>query len=225
MVLVGATGLVGRAVMARAAATPGLRLGAIARRRVTLPHGARMEMFVAEPSHWGDILESLRPDVVVCALGTTWGKSGKDEAAFRAVDEGLVLDVARMAKSAGTRQMIVVSAAGADRASRHLYMRVKSEMEDRLAKVRLPRLDIIRPGLLRGKRTDDARALESAAMALSPILDLLLHGRFRKYRSISSAQLADAIIALSQEKANGRFIHEFDAIRRAARRHAGSARD
>lgn len=185
-----------------------------------LPKGARMEMFVADPVHWPEIIASLQPNMVVCALGTTWHKAGKDEAAFRAVDEALVLDVARAAKAAGVRQFISVSSAGADPGSKHLYWRVKGEVERELMKMRFTRLDILRPSLLRGQRVDDARPAERAMMVASPLFDLFLHGKYRAMRSISAAALVDAILRLSSEKPDGRFVHEHDALVRHARRFA-----
>lgn len=216
--LVGATGLVGRALMTRCVGRRGIRLGAIARRRIDLPPGARMEFFVADTANWGETIAALKPHVVVNALGTTWRKAGQDEAAFRAVDERLVLDVARAAKDAGVRQFISLSSVGADLASRHIYLRVKGEVEQALAKLRFGRLDVLRPGLLRGDRIEDSRPAERALMLASPVTDLLLQGQFRRLRSISAERLADAILGLTAERANGRFVHEHDALLRAARR-------
>jgi len=218
ILLIGATGLIGRAVMQSAVGDDDIHLAAVARRRVGLPEGARMEMFVAGIEHWAEIIESLQPDCVVCALGTTWAKAGEDEAAFRAVDEKLVLDVAQATKNANIRQFICVSAIGADRSSRHLYMRVKGEVEAALQKMRFVRLDILRPGQLRGERVDDPRPREQWLARLSRVLDLFLHGGMRRFRSISAAHMAEAILDLAQEKAGGRFVHEYDALMRAARR-------
>ena len=218
IVLVGATGLVGRAVKERAVGMSGIRLAALARREVPLPQGERMEMYLADPAHWADRIVGLRPDAVICALGTTWRKAGRDESAFRAVDEALVLEVARAAKAAGVRQFLAVTAAGADGVSRNFYLRVKGEVEESLAKMRFARLDILRPGLLRGHRVDDPRMAERLAMLASPIVDALLHGGLRKYRSIHARMMADAIWGLIHEKAGGRFMHEYDGLRRAARK-------
>ncbi|OCC22699.1 nucleoside-diphosphate sugar epimerase [Croceicoccus estronivorus] len=218
ILLIGATGLIGQAVMACAVGYEPVRLAAVARRRVALPQGARMEMFVAGTEHWPEIIESMRPDAVVCALGTTWRKAGRDEDAFRAVDEKLVLDVARATRDADIRQLIVVSSIGADRRSRHLYLRVKGEVEDALQKMRFGRLDILRPGLLRGHRVEDPRPREQLAMWFSPIMDMFLQGGNRRLRSISAKRMAEAILELAQEKAGGRFVHEHDSIMRAARR-------
>jgi hypothetical protein len=58
-------------------------------------------------------------------------------------------------------------------------------------------------------------------MLVSPVADLLLHGERRRYRSINVETLARAIFALTQEKAGGRFTHEYDALHRAIRRSGG----
>ena len=89
--LVGATGLIGGKVMEECVGREDVRLQAIARREAALPSGIRIEYFVADPAKWGEVFEALRPKAVICALGTTWKKAGEDEAAFRAVDQELVL--------------------------------------------------------------------------------------------------------------------------------------
>jgi hypothetical protein len=55
-------------------------------------------------------------------------------------------------------------------------------------------------------------------MLASPLLDLLLQGKYREYRSISASRLADVILLLCQEKAGGRFLHDHDALLRLLRR-------
>ena len=216
--LVGATGLIGSRLIQYGVGRGDFRIVGIARREASLPKGARMELLVADPANWGDAIAAASADVLVCALGTTWRAAGKDEAAFRAVDQQLVLACAKAAKAAGIRQMIVISSVGADAMSKNFYLRVKGETEQALGKIGIPRLDILRPGLLRGPRGGDRRIGEQAAMLVSPVSDLLLHGEFRKYRSIKADTVAQAIIGLSREKAAGRFVFEHDAIQRAARR-------
>lgn len=212
--LVGATGLVGSTVIDLAVGRDDFRLTGLARREVALPRDVRMEMFVAEPANWGDVFEAVRPKALICALGTTWRKAGQDEAAFRAVDYDLVLETARAAKEHGVERMVAISSAGASLASKVFYLRVKAEVERDLAKVRFKRLDILRPGLLRGPRSDDRRAGERIGIALSPVADLLLK---RPLRSIPVQTVAEAALGLTMRKAAGRFIHDNDGIRRAAR--------
>ncbi len=216
--LVGATGLIGSRLIQYGVGRNDFRIIGIARREAPLPKGARMELLVADPANWGDAIAAASADALVCALGTTWAAAGKDEAVFRSVDQLLVLACAEAAKAAGIRQMIVVSSVGADAMSKNFYLRVKGETEQALGKIGIPRLDILRPGLLRGPRGGDRRIGETAAMLVSPFADLLLHGEYSKYRSIKADTVAQAIVGLTREKAAGRFVFEHDAIQRAARR-------
>lgn len=214
--LIGATGLVGQAVLRLAVGREDLRLVGIARREVPLPTGARMEVFVAEPAKWGEVLEAVRPDALICALGTTIAKAGGDRDAFREVDKELVVDSARAALAAGVQRLVMVSSVGADRHARNFYLSVKGEAEADIIKLGFSRLDILRPGLLRGRRTGDHRSGERMAILASPVTDLLLHGQYRKFRSISAEAVACAALALAGRKMRGRYIHDNDAIARAA---------
>ncbi len=215
--LVGATGLIGSTVIEHCVGREDVRLTGVARRETRLPRGIRMEMFVAEPAKWPEVLEAARPSVIICALGTTWKKAGADEAAFRAVDQELVLAIAGAAKELGIERFVHVSAAGADTASRNFYLRVKGEVERDLGKLRFARLDILRPGLLRGKRQDDRRPAERLGIALAPVANLFLHGSLRRYRAIAADTVAQAALALAKRPVRGRFVHDNDAIRRAAK--------
>jgi uncharacterized protein YbjT (DUF2867 family) len=215
--LVGATGLIGRRVIETASAGDQVRILGIARRESPLPPGARMEMFVAEPAKWRDVLDAVRPRALICALGTTWKKAGRDEAAFRAVDHDLVLATAEAAKRAGVPNMVLVSAAGADKRSKALYMRVKAETEEAVTRLGFKRLDILHPGLLRGTREGDLRLAERAALLAAPLIDPLLSGKWEQYRSIDAGLVAEAALGLALRRAGGRFTHDNEAMRRAAR--------
>lgn len=215
--LVGATGLIGRTVIDLAVGREDFRLTGLARREVALPPGVRMEMFVADPANWGEVFEAMQPRALICALGTTWRKAGQDEAAFRAVDHDLVLETARAAKMHGVERMVAISSAGASLAAKAFYLRVKGEVERDLAKVGFKRLDILRPGLLRGARGGDRRPGERIGIALSPVTDVFLRGGMSRFRSIPARTVAEAALGLSMRKAAGRFVHDNDGIRRAAR--------
>lgn len=219
--LVGATGLIGTRLIEQVVSRSDVRIIGVARREMTLPYGVRMEMLLADPANWPDAIAAANAKVLVCALGTTMAKAGKDEAAFRAVDHDLVVACGRAAVAAGIGHMIVVSSVGADRQGKSFYLRVKGDTEEALGKLGLRRLDVLRPGLLRGKRADDPRPLERLAMVFSPLLDLMLHGKWRKFRSIRADDLVRVILALSGEKAGGRFVHEYDAMQRVLRRAGG----
>ena len=215
--LVGASGLIGQSLLRLAVGRSDIRLVAIARREIPLPVGARMEVLVAPSENWADAIAASNADVLACALGTTWAKAGKDEAEFRSIDQHLVVACAKAAKDAGMRQVIAVSSVGADAMARNFYLKVKGETEQALGRVGVTRLDVLRPGLLRGPR-EELRPAELAGRVLSPVADLFLNGKYTKYRSIKAETMARAIIGLTKEKAAGRFVFEHEAILRAARK-------
>jgi uncharacterized protein YbjT (DUF2867 family) len=217
LLLVGATGLVGSAVIAATANRPDLHLAALARRDVAFPPGARLEMLVADPAQWPAAIARARPQVVVIALGTTMAAAGGDRAVFRAVDHDLVLAVAQAARAAGTRQLILVSSIGADPASRNFYLSVKGQTEAALNALNFGRLDILRPGLLRGARGGAPRPGERFAQIVAPVLDPLLRGRLRAYRSVRARDVAAAIVALAGQAGRGRHVHTWTDIHRLSR--------
>lgn len=218
IVLVGASGLVGRGVMAAAVRSDAaVRLVGLVRRAVEPAPGKETELIVADPARWDEMIAALRPRALICALGTTWKKAGRDAAAFRAVDHDLVLWLAAAARKAGASNMVVVSAAGADRDSRSRYMRTKGEVEAALGAMGFGRLDILRPGLLRGARPDDWRLAERAALAAAPLTDALLMGSWRRFGSVDAGAVAGAALAMALASVPGRFTHDNDAMRRAAR--------
>ena len=218
--LVGATGLVGRSIVEEAVGRHDVRVVGVARSEMKLPQGARMEMLIAPVEGWADAIAASNARVLVCALGTTIKRVGGDKAAFRAVDLDLVLASARAAKAAGIEHMIVVSSVGADPAASNFYLKTKGDMEGELSRLRFRRLDILRPGLLRGPRSE-SRPLEAAGRLFAPVLDLFLWGKYRKYRSIRTDTLAHAVFALARQKAGGHFVHEHDALLYAIRRSGG----
>ena len=209
--LIGATGMVGGAVIACAADRP---LTVLVRREIEglpEPH-ARL---VAPSERWADVVAVERPATLISCIGTTIRQAGS-EAAFRAVDHDLLLAVATAAKAAGARHVIAVSSVGASAKSRNFYLRTKGEAEDGLRVLGFDRLDILRPGLLMGDRAGPKRMGEGIAMAAAPLTDALLHGSLRRYRSIAGETVAKAIVALAGMTQPGVRFHENDAMRRLA---------
>lgn len=214
VLLLGATGLVGQSILAQAVGRTDFRLLALSRREVPMPKGARMEVLLAPTESWDQAIQTIAPDRVICALGTTIRKMDGDEAKFAAVDRDLVVMAAKACKAAGASGLVVISSVGADRYSKNLYLRTKGEMEFEVAKCGMRQVDFLRPGLLRGKRQDDPRGLEALGKMVAPLADLFMTGERRKYRSIKAEQVARAALQFALISAPGKFVHHHDEILR-----------
>lgn len=218
ILIVGATGLIGRQLVAHLLGDGVHEVVALVRRPSGMS-GAGYREQVAPVEQWPALVAAVQPDCVVSALGTTWRLAGKSEEGFRAVDQHLVLAVMEAARIAGTRHAIMVSSVGANAQARNFYLRVKGEVEQGLDALGFDRLDLMRPGLLRGERGSERRLGERLGIWLSPLTDALMgFGQLRRYRSVSSLLVAAAIATLADRASQGRFVHENDDIAALAKR-------
>jgi uncharacterized protein YbjT (DUF2867 family) len=170
---------------------------------------------VAPAPDWPALASGLAADAAVSALGTTMRAAGS-EAAFRAVDLASVVDFAAAARRAGARHMVTVSSVGADASSANFYLRIKGEMERALEDLGFERLDILRPGLLRGERGAERRLGERVGIAISPVVNLFLRGRWDRFAAIDADLVAATIAACLGQGEAGIFRHHNREIRRLA---------
>lgn len=212
--MIGATGLVGALAAGRLLAQ-GCRVEALLRRPSGVAHPNWGE-HVAEPAEWSAIVASLKVEAAVSALGTTMRQAGS-KAAFRAVDLDMVAAFARSAAAAGARRMVTVSSVGADPGSANFYLRIKGEMESVLEGIGFERLDILRPGLLRGQRGGERRLGERIGIALSPVVNLVLRGSLNRYAAIDAEVVAAAVAGALGHMERGVHVHENRDIRALAR--------
>ena len=92
-------------------------------------------------------------DAVVCCLGTTRKQAGS-KAAQEKIDLRLPLKLAAIAKKAGVKNFLCVSAMGADSHSPYFYNRLKGQLEEGLDMMGFETLTLVRPSLLLGKHKD-----------------------------------------------------------------------
>ena len=191
-VVAGPTGLVGSRLLDVLLREPRYRR-VVAMSRRTLEPEPKLEAVDADYDRLDQVLAKVtsadRPIDVFCCLGTTIGRAGS-KAAFRRVDHDYVLALGRWARGASAHRMIVISAAGADAASRVFYNRVKGETERDLAALRLRSLVIVRPSLLSGQRDEFRLGERLALIATRPFRGLIPAG----VRPIDAADVAQAML-------------------------------
>lgn len=194
LLLLGATGLVGREVLRLALAEPMVSAVVAPGRRALPPH-PKLQAPLIDWDALPEQADGWRADAVICALGTTLRAAGS-QAAFRRVDLDYPLAAARLARRHGARAYALNSALGADPASRIFYNRVKGELEQALRGLDYPSLTLVRPGLIGGHR-EQFRAGERAASWALRLAGPLLPRRWRinPARNIARALLDAAVRA------------------------------
>lgn len=172
ILILGATGLVGRFALTRA--LDDTRIGqVIAPSRRSLASHPKLINPVAQDL--GSLLNEADDwpvDAVICAIGTTIGKAGSKEA-FRYVDYELPLAFASRAVRQGAKALALVSSPGASLTVPLFYNRTKGELERDMQGAGFDSLTIIRPGMIGGHR-EEFRPLERLVLPVAAMLRPLL---------------------------------------------------
>ncbi|MCU0937699.1 MAG: NAD(P)H-binding protein [Burkholderiaceae bacterium] len=198
--LAGASGLVGRALLARLLADARyVQVLALLRRAVDLPAHPRLACRQID----FDQLPPLAPvDDVFIALGTTLKAAGS-QAAFRKVDFDAVVNTARGGRAAGARRLMVVSALGADAGSRVFYNRVKGEMEQAVTALGYDTVVLAQPSLLLGDRAALGQPLRLGEAAAQWLLRPGLRLLPQRVRPIEATAVARALHEAAWNAATG----------------------
>lgn len=208
--LLGATGLVGGHVLDLLLDDPAYgRVVVLGRRPIERQH-PKLRQEVADLGRLDEHAALFAVDDVFCCLGTTIRAAGSQQA-FRRVDHDYVVDSARVAAAAGARRYLLVTAAGADPASRIFYSRVKGEAEAGVRAQPFEGVVILRPSLILGPRTE-RRTAEALFQRMAPALGWMMIGPLRRYRAVDAAAVARAMVRAAKERTRGVRIVESEEI-------------
>ncbi len=187
VVVIGATGLVGSALVQELTDDPQVAEIRILSRRALSYASDKIKVIQTdlsqpEPSAFDNAT------ALYCGIGTTRKKT-PDQKQYIAIDHGITIAAAKAAKSKGVSEVHLISAVGADVKSNIFYSRLKGEIERDLIALNFDRTLIYQPSILIGTRAEK-RFGEKIAQVLSPAFDLFLIGKLQKYHSISAKELA-----------------------------------
>ena len=207
-IVIGATGLVGRALVDLLLADDRFeRVRVFARRSVGVA-GAKLEEHLVDFDRLDDFADSIRGDVLFSALGTTRRQAGSKAAQYR-VDHDYQLAFARRAAANGVRTYVLVSSAGASAKALSFYMRMKGALERDVAALPFRHIHILRPGFLTGHR-NPPRPGESIGLALMNAFGAI--PPLRPYRPITDRTVGKAMIAASFDESARLKIREPGAL-------------
>ena len=186
----GATGLVGREILAALLADKSVKtVHSVGRRKIDLKHPKLVQHVVDFAN-----LKDLPPvDDVLIALGTTIKVAGS-QAAFRAVDFEAVVALARAARVRGAIHLGVVSAMGASAKSPIFYNQVKGEMEEAVSALGYASVSIAQPSMLAGDRASldqPLRSGERLALSVTRWLKPLIPAN---YQSVQANDVAAGLL-------------------------------
>jgi uncharacterized protein YbjT (DUF2867 family) len=187
LLLVGATGAVGKQVLALALVDRRIEQ-VIAPTRRPLANHAKLYNPVIDFTHLPVDATWWNVDAVICTLGTTIKAAGS-QATFAAVDRDLPIQVAKLARAAGATRFALNSSLGANPAG-NFYLRTKAEAEAGIRHINYPSFTIVRPSLIDAVR-EESRIGEKIGLIILQIFRPLIPAR---YEAVKAERIALALL-------------------------------
>ena len=206
-VIIGATGAVGREIVNEILSGEYYnRVYILGRSSISkLPDDGRLEKIIIDFDNIDFDIDILENADVFASLGTTIKTAGSKENQ-RKIDVDYTVNFAKLCEGK-VRSFNVVSALGANSKSKNFYNSLKGELEDKLKEMNLRTLRIFQPSLLISKR-EDKRFLEELFIKISPLFQILLKGKMKKYSPIEASLLGKVIVRFATEnKGEGTYTY------------------
>ncbi|WP_405378306.1 NAD-dependent epimerase/dehydratase family protein [Nonlabens sp. Asnod3-A02] len=202
-IIIGATGLTGTALVSLLLEDEKYdRIITLSRKQITNNH-PKHENHIADLFDPQTYQEQLKGDHLFICTGTTQSKTPDKEEYYR-IEHDLPLQVAQVALKNGVSKVVAISALGASPDSKFIYNRGKGDMERDIEALGFQESYFVQPALIGGKR-DEKRLFESAMKKIQKLIDPLLFGFLKKYRTIEPETIASSMIYVS--------INGYDKVR------------
>lgn len=194
-IVIGATGLVGRALVDQLAEAEHIAEVITLTRRPAGHSCAKVKNHVVDFDYLDNCAELFSAELLFSCLGTTRKQAGS-LAAQRRVDLDYQYKAAQLAVENGVGHYLLVSSSGADASSTNPYLKMKGELEDKVKAMVFERVSIFQPSLLLGPRVD-FRLGEKLASWVLP--GLCRFPPLRRFRPITGQQVAEKMTYVSQQ--------------------------
>ncbi len=194
-IVIGATGLVGRALVDQLADADHISKVITLTRRSSPHSSSKVVNQVVDFDHLEDYASLFSADLLFSCLGTTLKQAGS-VAAQRKVDLDYQFKAAQLAANNGVDHYLLVSSSGANDQSTSQYLKMKGELEQRIKSLPFKRISLFQPSLLLGQRTD-FRLGEKMGSWLMPALCVIPW--LRRFRPITGGQVAAKMVLVSQQ--------------------------
>jgi len=194
-IVIGATGLVGRALIDQLADADHIGKIITLTRRPAGHSCLKVHNQVVDFDHLENYAASFKADLLFSCLGTTRKQAGSI-AAQRKVDLDYQYKVAQLAADHGVRHYLLVSSSSANIGSSNPYLQMKGELEQKVQTLPFNRISIFQPSLLLGQRAE-FRMGEKLGSWILPVLCAI--PGLRRFRPIAGGQVAAKMIRVSRE--------------------------
>lgn len=209
-IIIGATGLVGSQLTNRLLSDNRYKLVKIFVRKSTSLNHPKLKEHIVDFDKLETWKHDISGDELFSAMGTTIKKAGSKEAQYK-IDFTYQFEIAKAASENGVEKYFLVSSAGANVKSRNFYLRMKGELDEKVAELPFKQINIFRPSILAGERKERRRGEEIGTSARKFFAQII--PPLRKYRPIEAIIVAEAMIkTANQTNQSNIMVYELDQI-------------
>ncbi len=213
-IVAGSSGLIGSNLIPLLLANPNYsNVIAVGRRKIETSN-PKLTQFTTSFDTLEEIKEELKGDVFFYCLGTTKSKT-PDVNRYKTIELGYPTKAAQLSAENKVSQFHFISSLGADSKSANAYLRLKGKAEEAIQQLEFKSVHCYRPSVLKGNRKE-FRMFERLFVGLMGIINPILTGKFKKYRSIDAELVAKAMVNQSLKNSLGIHVYESDQIRELA---------
>jgi uncharacterized protein YbjT (DUF2867 family) len=194
-IIIGATGLAGNLILKEILSDDSFSEVKIFVRNSTGIINPKLKEIVSPMKDITILSSEIQGDVLFNALGTTIKKAGSQQEQQR-IDKDLPIAFAKIASENGVKTMLNISSIGAN-INGGFYLKTKAEMEKGTEEFFPGSVFNFRPGFLVGERKE-FRLAEKIGFGVMKVIDPVLTGSYKKFRSMPVDKLAKAMVSLSK---------------------------
>jgi uncharacterized protein YbjT (DUF2867 family) len=197
-IILGASGLTGGLLLEKLLADERYSKVLLFSRKPSKRDSPKIKEFVIDLFELDHHAMDFVADEVFCCIGTTKKKT-PDQEEYRKIDFGIPVQAAKLCAKNNIETFIVMSSMGANEKSSIFYSRLKGEMENEVLNQHIDHTYLLRPSLIVGNR-NEFRSGEGLSKGIFKLMNPLLIGKLKKYRSIQAERIAEAMIQLANTK-------------------------
>ncbi len=193
-IILGATGLTGSHLLELLLNDPNYDVVKVfTRKKLSIAH-PKLEEHIIDLLKLSDYATQFTADVVFCCIGTTKAKTPNKDL-YRAIDYGIPVEAAKLAKQNNIDHFIVISALGAKAQSKVLYSKLKGEMERDVLAQQIEHTHLLQPSLIVGNR-NEKRIGEDLSKHIMKLFGFLIPAR---YKMIEAKTIAKAMAQIARK--------------------------
>lgn len=192
-IILGATGLTGSHLLKLLLEDETFSKVVVFTRRETGIKQPKLEEHIIDLLQLDNYKELFKGDVVFCCIGTTKAKT-PNKKAYKAIDYGIPVTAAKLAKQNNIDTYLVISAMGASETSKVFYNKLKGEMEREVLAQKIAHTYLLQPSLIVGERSEK-RGGEKFAEVIMRTFGFLIP---EKYKMIQGKTIAKAMVEIAK---------------------------